>query len=764
MDLGAGGCASAAVAAALVSAVEEQAAVEALRCGDPESPAEPRRRRPPRRRQRHRRVEHAGDRQLCKAIAVVGFAALMLTGSAARTEYQDGLWWSRFTGRIGRDEFYSRRQLKTKPICKSVYQPRGKGVFEFNGDDGTSRNKVRGHNLNSKQKDKVRDGSFCTELTSTSPALFVMAILVTLYLFIGIAIVCDELFVSALEIISEKWDLSDDVSGATLMAAGGSAPELATAFIGTFQGSTVGLGTIVGSAVFNVLFVIGMCAMVTPAEFAPLKLTWWPLARDCSYYILTLSTLAFWFIGPTVGAISNWEAALQFMLYVGYVCLMAKNEQVEAWIKGRWGKGRVEPVAPESIGKSESLSRVAPEPPSFAKPSTFRSTIMHIIAKGTALSDTAGVGVVAKIKGDVLETFAMFDLDKDGKLSFDEIRHLLQHLGDAEAVRISDAEVDALRQQLDKNGDGVIDPNEFTLWYIQSASRLKAQAKEVFDAFDANGNKMIEVSEVKHVVEALAEGKPHLKTAIDQVVRDFEASIGGEECTFEQFQQWYETTVFWQTAQVEAAEAAEACEGMWVSTISSVQNLGSKSPLEATVIVLLLPLNLLLALTIPDCRVPGKDKYCYCTFIGSIIWIAIYAYFMVWCIQIVGCFLGVSSFIMGLIPLAAGTSVPDLLSSVVVAKQGKGDMAVSSSIGSNIFDVSVGLPLPWLAFTFVHGCPVQVGGSPMNNAVSVLVLLAMVFLVVTSIAACGWEMSKSLGAIMFGLYFAYCGQEIYRAT
>ena len=50
---------------------------------------------------------------------------------------------------------------------------------------------------------------------------------------------------------------------------------------------------------------------------------------------------------------------------------------------------------------------------------------------------------------------------------------------------------------------------------------------------------------------------------------------------------------------------------------------------------------------------------------------------------------------MGLTFLAAGTSVPDLLTSVIVARQGQGDMAVSSSIGSNIFDVLVGLPFPW---------------------------------------------------------------------
>lgn len=45
---------------------------------------------------------------------------------------------------------------------------------------------------------------------------------------------------------------------------------------------------------------------------------------------------------------------------------------------------------------------------------------------------------------------------------------------------------------------------------------------------------------------------------------------------------------------------------------------------------------------------------------------------------------------MGLTFLAAGTSIPDLITSVIVARKGYGDMALSSSIGSNMFDVTVG--------------------------------------------------------------------------
>ena len=82
-------------------------------------------------------------------------------------------------------------------------------------------------------------------------------------MFLGLAIVCDSFFEASLSAICEAMNLKDDVAGATWMAAGGSAPELATSTIGVLISiSDIGFGTIVGSAVFNVLFVIGMCAML----------------------------------------------------------------------------------------------------------------------------------------------------------------------------------------------------------------------------------------------------------------------------------------------------------------------------------------------------------------------------------------------------------------------------------------------------------------------------------------------------------------------
>ena len=64
---------------------------------------------------------------------------------------------------------------------------------------------------------------------------------------------------------------------------------------------------------------------------------------------------------------------------------------------------------------------------------------------------------------------------------------------------------------------------------------------------------------------------------------------------------------------------------------------------------------------------------------------------MCWVVfQIVQLMIWIYFQIMGLTFLAAGTSIPDLITSVIVARKGFGDMAVSSSVGSNIFDVTVG--------------------------------------------------------------------------
>ncbi|CAD6999165.1 unnamed protein product [Ceratitis capitata] len=106
--------------------------------------------------------------------------------------------------------------------------------------------------------------------------------------------------------------------------------------------------------------------------------------------------------------------------------------------------------------------------------------------------------------------------------------------------------------------------------------------------------------------------------------------------------------------------------------------------------ILVAPLLIPMWLTLPDTRTPRGKKYYPVTFIGSIVWIAAFSYLMVWWANVAGDTARIPPEVMGLTFLAAGTSIPDLITSVIVARKGFGDMAVSSSVGSNIFDVTVG--------------------------------------------------------------------------
>lgn len=65
---------------------------------------------------------------------------------------------------------------------------------------------------------------------------------------------------------------------------------------------------------------------------------------------------------------------------------------------------------------------------------------------------------------------------------------------------------------------------------------------------------------------------------------------------------------------------------------------------------------------------------------------------------------------MGLTFLSIGVTLPDIVSSLLVVRKGFGDMAVCNALGSNIFEILVGLGLPWLIKTAViePGIPILV--------------------------------------------------------
>uniref|UniRef100_H2YL76 Sodium/calcium exchanger membrane region domain-containing protein n=1 Tax=Ciona savignyi TaxID=51511 RepID=H2YL76_CIOSA len=517
-----------------------------------------------------------------------------------------------------------------------------------------------------------------------------------LYMFVALAIVCDEFFVPALEVITRRLSISDDVAGATFMAAGGSAPELFTSVIGVFLAkSNVGIGTIVGSAVFNILFVIGMCSLFSHQI---LQLTWWPLLRDCTFYIISLIVL--------IVAFSNSYIEIQesiglMIIYAAYVTFMKFNKPIETWVKAKIGASR----------HTTDAGKVGPEVRCYG-----------------------GCGIKTS----------------HSSLSICILNTLMVFLKCVSLIKISD---DNHKTSLDKSCESKVEAKSTAVIY-ENQVVPKSNNPGMTSPHDPPMRMLDSENEVKYLNFRLKLIEKCNPDKMDKILnkQDINSII-------RPMFKVYTTTNFFKQSCPEAKplcpitmkfihipeeEMNDTLDLSWPTTNA-----------KRCVYLFIAPIMYALWITLPDVRNPKREKWFMFSFFGSIFWIAGFSYLMVWWAHQVGETIGFSETVMGLTFLAAGTSVPDLITSVIVARKGLGDMAVSSSVGSNIFDVTVGLPFPWFISSVAQYSGEAIRVESRGLFCSILLLFAMLLFVVISIAVCKWRMSKKLGITMLVLYAVF---------
>ena len=91
------------------------------------------------------------------------------------------------------------------------------------------------------------------------------------------------------------------------------------------------------------------------------------------------------------------------------------------------------------------------------------------------------------------------------------------------------------------------------------------------------------------------------------------------------------------------------------------------------------------------------------------------------------------------------------------AFSGEGDAAVSNSIGSNVFDILLGLGLPWF-FKAITDKPVAVKADSLER--SVAVLFGIVVVVIVGITVNGWKLTRVLGVAFFIVYIGFVVMEL----
>ncbi|KAM3605671.1 uncharacterized protein V6R79_002689 [Siganus canaliculatus] len=414
-------------------------------------------------------------------------------------------------------------------------------------------------------------------------------VLCAVYMFYALALVCDDYFVPSLEKICERLNLSEDVAGATFMAAGSSAPELFTSVIGVFiTKGDVGVGTIVGSAVFNILCIIGVCGIFAVQFIYDEKVVWW-------------------------------EALTLILMYFVYILIMKLNSHVVRFLERRRKKS---------------------------------SALRNGAANNADLDDGCDATAVLLKKANHHRKPSVLMVDEllsayPHQLSFSEagMRIMItSHFSPRTRLTMASRMLITERQRLINtrtltNGDsdvpvkgGIRRGVENGLSGAERGGRVHRDDREEGSETENEDNENNENDEEEEEEDGEGPFVPH-------------------QCP------------------------AGVCNKLkWL---------------------LAWPLCLLLYFTIPNCSTPRWDNWFMLSFVNSTLWIAGFSYIMVWMVTVIGFTLGIPDVIMGITFLAAGTSVPDCMASLIVARQGMGDMAVSNSIGSNVFDILVGLGLPW---------------------------------------------------------------------
>lgn len=112
--------------------------------------------------------------------------------------------------------------------------------------------------------------------------------------------------------VAREWGISESVIGMTILAGGTSLPELATSVVAARKGSYgLALGNVIGSNVFNIAFVIGICSSIVPMAVTEITLIDWS--------VLIGSCVLVWLVGWTSRRFCKWEGILLVLCYLSYL-------------------------------------------------------------------------------------------------------------------------------------------------------------------------------------------------------------------------------------------------------------------------------------------------------------------------------------------------------------------------------------------------------------------------------------------------------------
>jgi len=578
------------------------------------------------------------------------------------------------------------------------------------------------------------------------------------------------------------------------MAAGASSPELFTAFIALFVNhSAIGVGTVVGSEIFNHMIISAGSVMY--ARDGQLKLDKWIFTRDSAAYLASLVTLVYCLKGSFFPAlfrmfdkgeaerclfVSINHAAALLVIYIAYVFVCAYFKRLRKWAtgynedtvfdheatvsnanarasktsaslehieSGSYGdENRMNPlhrtntlqsegdidvdVRPSGIGananaaiskhrwRSSAITMSKEEKMAIVEHKDTLFPHMNIVkwflrTYGSSVTNASmckveespvSVSGYMYTKGTKLKRswdfcgedsshrwrLRYFTVDENGfhsrkqktsaktgphvrmmnmhdiktaevvDASTGEFRLILRGGGDAQKPDDADIELKSLGAAADSSSSGVVDISELDK-YSQPTLIYVAPGVKSLELFVKRLNQEIEKESKLSVADSV------------ESYRRREGNLKGVDADHRP------------ADHILHPPSAEGVDPMLYLVHSLCHSF-------------LYPFKFSFYYTIPDVSLEGNRSKYKLSIASSVFWLAILSFTMIECCDTLGVWVGTSPLVMGLTLSAVGTSFPNLYASMLVARQGQGNMAISNAMGSNVFNICIALGLPWFIY------------------------------------------------------------------
>lgn len=159
-----------------------------------------------------------------------------------------------------------------------------------------------------------------TEETALKPKKPIWLLILSIIGGLGALIWGGNLFVDAASNLAKALGVSDAVIGLTIVAIGTSLPELATSVVAALKGEQeMAVGNVVGSNIFNIFFILGTTASITPIRLGNLG--------SLDFVVMILSVLMLYLFGVFFGErkVTRVEGGFLLLCYVLYTIYLVSQ-------------------------------------------------------------------------------------------------------------------------------------------------------------------------------------------------------------------------------------------------------------------------------------------------------------------------------------------------------------------------------------------------------------------------------------------------------